>query len=98
VLLVNSLIFACLECKKEFYDDHELCPMPICGNPYRGHYILVIGYNAQLKVFLFKNPDSQREICYVPEEVLHKSRKSYGTQGNMLFIDLKAEGIPIQGQ
>lgn len=91
VVLINSLIFGCLECAAKYYDGKHLCPMPTHGNPYRGHYILIIGYNAQQDVYLYKNPDCEKEICFVPAKVLHKSRKSYGTQQNVIFVDLRVE-------
>jgi hypothetical protein len=45
---------------------------------------------------MYKNPDSKKPICYMPVKIFEKSRKSFGTQQNVVFINLKHENISFQ--
>ena len=53
-----------------------------------GHYILVVGYNPLIDVFIYKNPGVDTPKCFVPSYVLEKSKSSYGTEGNLIKISL----------
>jgi hypothetical protein len=50
--------------------------------------VLICGYNEKLNVYLYKNPDSKKSVCFVPVDTFELSRKSYGTQQNVVFIRL----------
>jgi len=86
IVLINSLFFGCLDCHPTMFNELTFCVMPVTGNPYRGHYIVLCGYNSQTDVFLFKNPSSDKSVCFVPASTLEQSRKSYGTQQNLLLV------------
>jgi len=98
IILLNSLIYACLECHSHLYDNHDLSHIPThvdptVGAPYRGHYVLICGYNKHLDAYLYKNPDGKQPLCYMPTKIFEKSRKSFGTQHNVVFINLFSENL-----
>jgi len=88
IMLINSLHFACLECQPELFNNHTFCSLPVTGTPYRGHYILVCGYNTANDVYVFMKPSASVRPCYIPASTLEKSWKSYGTQQNMVLVNL----------
>jgi len=88
ILLINSLIFGCLECQHQLFNEDTFCTLPVNGTPYRGHYIVICGYNPKQDVYLFKNPSGDRPVCYVPAALIEESRKSFGTQQNIILVDL----------
>jgi len=105
IVLVNSLLFACLECHSNRFhwhgEQYHLSDFPThveesVGAPYRGHYILICGYNEKLDSYIYKNPDSDQSICYLPVKTFEKSRISYGTQQNVVFLSLKSENLTIK--
>lgn len=91
IVLINSLFLGCLECHPHQFNELTFCTMPVSGNPYRGHYILICGYNPELDVYLFKNPSGAKETCFVPATTLEHSRKTFGTQQNLIVIDMSGE-------
>jgi len=93
IVLINSLFFGCLECHPDQFNEFTFCSMPIGGDPYRGHYVVISGYNPELDVYLFKNPSGSKEICFVPVSTFEHSRRTYGTQQNLLLVDLSKEQV-----
>jgi len=92
LMLINSLLFGCLECQHDLFNEDTLCILPVSGTPYRGHYIIVCGYNPIQDTYVFKNPSANKPLCFVPASTLELSRKSFGTQQNVILIDLHLEG------
>jgi len=93
LVLINSLFFDCMECNPIMFNEDRYLSMPLTGSPYRGHYILICGYNPRSNTYVYKNPSSDKTICFIPASLLDKSRKSYGTQHNIILIDLSHENI-----
>jgi len=93
LILINSLFFDCMECNPVMFNEDRYLSMPITGSPYRGHYILICGYNPRTNTYVYKNPSSDKSICFIPASLLEQSRKSYGTQQNIIFIDLSQENM-----
>jgi len=88
IVLINSLFFGCLECHPSQFHEFSFCSLPVAGNPYRGHYITVCGYNPVLNIFCFKNPSSTKSLCFVPAKTLEHARKCFGTQQNIILIKM----------
>jgi len=93
VMLINSLFFDCMECNPVMFNEDRYLSMPLTGSPYRGHYILICGYHSQTNTYVYKNPSSDKPICFIPASLLEQSRISYGTQQNIILIDLTQENI-----
>jgi len=96
IILINSLIFACLECQHELFNEDTYCTLPFTGTPYRGHYIVICGYNPKEDIYIFKNPSADCSFCYIPSSLIEQSRKSFGTQQNIILVELSNEGHRIR--
>ncbi|KAF9597940.1 hypothetical protein IFM89_022758 [Coptis chinensis] len=56
---------------------------------YTGHFVVVCGYDADKGEFEIRDPASTREYERVTMDCLEDSRKSYGTDEDLLLISLK---------
>ena len=57
--------------------------------PFLGHYIVLEGYDGRNNVFFAKDPDVQsQEFDIIPAPVLHDARKRFGTDNDLIFINL----------
>jgi hypothetical protein len=57
--------------------------------PFLGHYIVLEGYDDRNNVFFAKDPDVQsQETDIIPGPVLHDARKRFGTDNDLIFINL----------
>ena len=59
---------------------------------YQGHFIVLIGYDQQKQIFIYRNPSlpsgSEKVISITKYEYFERARKSYGTDEDILFIYL----------
>ena len=57
--------------------------------PFLGHYIILEGFDDKNNVFFAKDPDVQsEETDIIPGRILHDARKRFGTDNDLIFINL----------
>ncbi|KAL2548814.1 guanylyl cyclase 1 [Forsythia ovata] len=60
------------------------------GSPgYTGHYVIICGYDAVTNEFEIRDPASSRQFERVTSSCLEESRKSFGTDEDILLISLE---------
>jgi len=88
ITLVNSLLIGCKHCHSNLFQGNQMSKLVIDGEPFRGHYILIVGYNQEKDVFLYKNPSSSQSVCFAPSSVVEEARRSYGTEENIIIVSI----------
>lgn len=62
-----------------------------CMQMYQGHFVVVCGYNKKDKLVYYKNPSYREELCCCSMKSFDAARKSYGTDEDLLFINLNED-------
>eukprot|EP01026_Neomeris_dumetosa_P032492 TRINITY_DN25800_c0_g1_i5.p2 TRINITY_DN25800_c0_g1~~TRINITY_DN25800_c0_g1_i5.p2 ORF type:complete len:268 (-),score=34.21 TRINITY_DN25800_c0_g1_i5:187-990(-) len=72
----------------------DACFMSSCcmanGMGYQGHYIILCGYDQQRSQFLLMDPGGRNGIQRQSKEAIEEARKSYGTDEDLLLINLES--------
>jgi len=53
---------------------------------YQGHYVVLVGFDANTKEVLYRNPTVRDKVCHMPYDSLEESRTAYGTDEDVIFI------------
>ena len=59
--------------------------------PYQGHYVVVCGYILKEKKIIYRNPSYSDRMCVVPFDMFDDARTSYGTDEDVIFVDLEKD-------
>ena len=100
IVLTNANILSCDICenhsgvgKKTRYASNVvkyLCCSTIPS--YQGHYVVVCGYRLKEKKIIYRNPTYSDRECVTSFENFDDARTSYGTDEDVVFIDLDVTG------
>ena len=64
----------------------DLCPSN--DTSFQGHYVVVYGYNLPLQKLIYRNPSLCDRECIMSFENFENARTSYGTDDDVLFVDI----------
>ena len=53
---------------------------------YKGHYVVLVGFDPNTKEVLYRNPTVRDKVCHMPYDSLEESRTAYGTDEDVIFI------------
>lgn len=56
---------------------------------YQGHYVIVVGFNAERTKVFFVDPSASPALCCMFADVFDVIRKANGTDEDIIFIKLK---------
>lgn len=57
---------------------------------YQGHYVLIVGFDVRSAEYLVKDPAASQETVRVPAARLDQARRAFGTDEDLLIVDLEA--------
>lgn len=85
ITLVDWSYLRCIWC------DNKCLPTFSCmgrclSTMYQGHFVVLCGFNETRQLIYYKNPSCGDELCCCSFSVFEKSRKSYGTDEDILFL------------
>ena len=103
VVLVDSNLLICNSCAQK-YEEERMNVMtyswmyPISNNDsttqqYAGHYVVLCGYDTEAGVVFCKNPSLQDVECSVNIPSFDMARKSYGTDEDIIFINMNCKSV-----
>ena len=55
---------------------------------FAGHYIVLIGYDAERDLFYYRDPGSNETLCCCSVQVLEAARMSSGTDHDMIVVKI----------
>ena len=64
----------------------DLCPSNDMS--FQGHYVVVCGYDLPNKKLIYRNPSLCDRECIMSFENFENARTSYGTDDDVLFVDV----------
>ncbi|XP_039628069.1 protein GUCD1 [Polypterus senegalus] len=88
IVLVNAVLLVCDLCSTPV---KYCCFLPVgqkcfCRKPdYQGHFIVVCGFNGATNSIYYNNPAYSDRVCCTSISNFEESRKSYGTDEDILF-------------
>ncbi|KAB0791565.1 hypothetical protein PPYR_03365 [Photinus pyralis] len=87
IVLTNARLLTCDLCKlnKVSLELRQCLPWPA---GYQGHYIVLCGYNKSRRKVYYRNPSFHNRVCVMSIDALEDARKSYGTDEDLILIDL----------
>mmetsp|Transcript_12332 Transcript_12332/g.18483 ORF Transcript_12332/g.18483 Transcript_12332/m.18483 type:complete len:293 (-) Transcript_12332:103-981(-) len=62
---------------------------------YRGHYLILVGYCPENDAFVARDPAVADDFVFLPSHTLDFARKSFGTDEDLIVVDLSGEGIQL---
>ncbi|XP_063310591.1 protein GUCD1 isoform X1 [Pelobates fuscus] len=89
IVLVNAVVLLCDLCPSRV---KYCCFLPIgqkcfCrSSDYQGHFIVLCGYNKSSGSLFYNNPGYADRLCRTSVTNFEESRRSYGTDEDILFI------------
>jgi hypothetical protein len=95
ILLVNSNLLSCLTCRKTKKNTLSLfdCCIPTKGykkvqesQEFVGHYIVLIGYDFERDVFLYRDPGVESPLCEMKEEDVQAAYYSQETDRDLIVV------------
>ena len=96
IVLTNANLLSCDVCENNScfgrrcrYTGNVAKTLSCCMKPpYQGHYVVMCGYNLNLKQIIYRNPGHSDRECVTSFEIFDDARTSYGTDEDVLFVDL----------
>lgn len=59
----------------------------VCSkSSYQGHYILVVGFDLEREVVIYRNPSTKDKECEITFSRFERARASYGTDEDIIFL------------
>ena len=101
IVLINANILACELCEHNTcfgrhgrYTANMAKTLSCCRvkTPYQGHYVTMCGYNLKEKKIIYRNPGHSDRECVTSFEIFDEARTSYGTDEDVVFIELDLTG------
>ncbi|CAO3662846.1 unnamed protein product [Umbelopsis ramanniana] len=88
ITLVNARLLRCQWCL-----DQKGCSATVCvgfdsildrmkGYEYIGHFIVLINYDPNEDVFIYRDPAQQDKVCVIQADILDSARQSIGTDND----------------
>ncbi|KAH8550570.1 Guanylyl cyclase [Umbelopsis sp. PMI_123] len=92
ITLVNARLLRCQWCQNQ-----KGCSASVCvgfdsildrmkGYEYIGHFIVLINYDPNDDVFIYRDPAQQDKVCVIQAEILDSARQSIGTDNDCIVI------------
>ena len=95
IVLVDSNKLTCNSCAEkyeQYQENNAIYPLTFSNNDstkdYQGHYIVLCGYDTGAGVIFCKNPSLEDVECCVNIPSFDAARKSYGTDEDIIFINM----------
>ena len=108
IVLTNSNLLGCETCN--YYSMTTFCQgsgttsglvscLPLCrvaDTSYQGHYVVACGYDLPRQKIVYRNPSLDNRECVMSFQQFEEARTSYGTDDDVIFVDMtsKASDIP----
>lgn len=95
IILVNSNLLRCTPCEEKQQKIVNVLPWTVPSlhvyqvEHYEGHYVTLCGYDLERKTIFYKNPSREDAQCCTDMSLFELARHSYGTDEDIIFIDLK---------
>ncbi|KAI8084621.1 Guanylyl cyclase [Halteromyces radiatus] len=94
ITLVNARFLNCPICK-----EHQSCVLSACGqlnsfmekvkgNDYLGHFVVLIGYDPNEDMFIYRDPAVEDKFCVISAKDLDHARQAEGTDHDCIVIQL----------
>ena len=84
LVLVDARHLSCSDCDSGIL--RRLFRSALRPFTFTGHYVLLIGYDGASDHFIFMDPASRSQTCYIGAAQLDKARFSEGTDEDILII------------
>ena len=96
IVLTNANLLGCETCENKscFGGRNEVSKcLSWCGvkTAYQGHYVVMCGYNLPQRKIIYRNPGAHDCECVMSFERFDDARTSYGTDEDVVFLDLDLE-------
>ncbi|XP_043245148.1 protein GUCD1-like isoform X2 [Amphibalanus amphitrite] len=85
IVLTDARFLRCDVCRAN-QAGSELSSCFPCASEYRGHYIVLYGYDLPKGVVFYRNPTFKDRECCMSLGALEKCRRSYGTDEDLIFV------------
>ena len=67
------------------------------SSSYQGHYVLVCGYMLKERQIVYRNPSVGDRECVMSFDAFENARTSYGTDEDVIFIDMDMKRRTVSG-
>ena len=90
IVLTNANLLICDVCESQSCFGKHGTNMSCLGikKPYQGHYVVMCGYKLKEKKIIYRNPGYIDRECVTSFEIFDDARTSYGTDEDVIFVDL----------
>ncbi|XP_037091598.1 protein GUCD1-like [Pollicipes pollicipes] len=85
VVLTDGRYLRCDRCHTN-QAGSELTTCFPCISEYKGHYIVLYGYDLSKRVVFYRNPTFRDRECCMSVAALDQCRRSYGTDEDIIFV------------
>lgn len=99
IALVNSNFLHCKWCRQWNRNYQLRYLMHVFKNDcsyydedFAGHYIVVCGYNSEMKYLYYKDPSSQNGLCCISFREFEQAWHCHGTDSDIVFVDVEDSG------
>ena len=97
IVLVNSSLLYCEWC--EMFPPVTALLLTYCTgcasgtsvSDFCGHFIVLCGFDQERKCVYYMNPSIREGVCCAKFHVFERARHSYGTDEDIIFIDLSQQ-------